>query len=148
MEQNVSKLITKSALNHKRIMTKLLERFDITYAQYQVLRIVKAHQPITAKEMLVYLDTDKATLSGILNRLEKRDLVIRAEDKRDRRLMYVQLTKKSAEMLEDLEELEESTVEMLLDGVKNREYKNFLNAFETMLANQKNKLEELEKEEE
>lgn len=146
MEQDVMKMIAKSALNHKRIMTKLLERFDITYAQYQVLKTVKAYQPLTAKEMLVYLDTDKATLSGILNRLEKRELIIRAEDKRDRRLMYVQLSKVSAEMLKELDTLEKDIDKMLIDGVKNRELKNFMNAFETMLKNQQNKLEELEEE--
>ncbi len=145
MAEDIFRLIQRSALYYKRLMTKFLERFDITFAQYQVLSIVKWHQPLTAKEILAYLDTDKATLSGILSRLEKRDLVIRSEDKKDRRLMYVQLSKTALALIEAIEGKTATLNEDLLKNVKNRERKNFVSTFEKIIETQNERLSALKK---
>ena len=80
MNDKTCETINKSALLHKRLMNKILERFSLTYAQYQVLKTIKTHSSLTAKEILVYMDTDKATLSGVLSRLERQNLIIRTKD--------------------------------------------------------------------
>jgi len=144
--EDIFRLVQRSALYYKRLMTKHLERFDITFAQYQVLSIVKRHQPLTAKEILAYLDSDKATLSGILSRLEKRDLVIRSEDKKDRRLMYVQLSKTALALIEAIDDRTATLNEELLKNVKNRERKIFVTAFEKILESQMESLASMEKE--
>ncbi len=144
MAEEIFRMIQRSALYYKRLMTKFLERFDITFAQYQVLSIVKRHQPLTAKEILAYLDTDKATLSGILSRLEKRDLVIRSEDKKDRRLMYVQLSKTALALIESIDEKTGRLNDDLLKNVKNRERKNFVSTFEKIIESQTEMISTLE----
>lgn len=127
---------------HKRLMAKILERFDLTYAQYQVLKTIKKHKTLSAKEILVYMDTDKATLSGILNRLEKNGLIRREQDAKDKRLKHVSLTAASEALCNNVESIEGGCAEELTHNIKPRELKNFFNVFEKIIANQQRKLQE------
>jgi len=134
--------INKSALLHKRLMNKILERFSLTYAQYQVLKTIKTHSSLTAKEILVYMDTDKATLSGVLSRLERQNLIIRTKDPEDKRLMHIQLTERSNMLCDQVSQVEMKCADALTENIKGRELKNFFSVFERILENQQSKLEE------
>ncbi|MFW6318869.1 MAG: MarR family winged helix-turn-helix transcriptional regulator [Bacillota bacterium] len=141
MQQEICKMMHKGALLHKRLMTSILERYNITYAQYQVLKIINEHPGVTAKEILIYLDTDKATLSGVLTRLEKSGYIERKVDKEDRRLVHVYLTEKSVSVCEDVKSIEASCEEELLKGLKPKEIRHFFDAFNHVINNQIDKLE-------
>lgn len=146
MENRICPLINKAALYHKRLMAKMLERFEVTYAQYHVLKTIKEHQSLTAKEILVHLDTDKATLSGVLNRLEQKNLITRTKDENDRRLLHVHLTKAAGALLEAIRTKEKECEESISKGIKSRELKNFLNVMDKIIDNQLEKLDELSQE--
>ncbi len=140
MSEDICKFINKSALLHKRVMAKILERFELTYAQYQVLKTIKKHDTLSAKEILVHLDTDKATLSGVLGRLEKNGLIKREKDPKDKRLMHISLTAASIALCSNVEDIERQCANDLTKGIKPREVKNFMNVFEKLIENQKDKL--------
>ncbi len=144
MSEEICKLINKSALLHKRLMARILERYELTYAQYQVLKTIRKHQTLSAKEILVHLDTDKATLSGILSRLERNGLIKREKDPNDKRLMHISLTAASKALCDNVADIERECAEELMKGVKTRESKNFFNTFQRVIQNQKDKLNEPE----
>jgi len=146
VSSRICELVSKSALYHKRLMTRMLERFDVTYAQYQVLKVIKQHQPLSAKEILVHLDTDKATLSGVLSRLEQRGYIQRDRDRSDKRVLHVRLTRTSSALLEAIEVKETECTDSLTHNIKNRELKNFFNVFERIINNQLRKIDEIEQE--
>ncbi len=142
MAEEVCKMINKSSLLHKRLMAKILERFELTYAQYQVLKTIKHYKTLSAKEILVHLDTDKATLSGILNRLERNGLIKREKDPKDKRLKHVTLTAASEALCTNVQTIEDSCADDLTANIKPRELKNFFNVFEKIIENQHRKLRE------
>lgn len=55
-------------------------------------------EEIRFKDLSRILDMDGATLTGILDRLEKRGFIKRKGDQSDRRLVLVSLTRKSKEI--------------------------------------------------
>ena len=142
MSSSLCSMINKSALLHKRIMTQILQKYDLTYAQFQVIKTLQDHPGISAKEVLAYLDSDKATLSGILQRLEKRVMVHRKIDPNDRRLMHLSLTHKSETICNEVKALEESCEMSLIKGLSKKEVRIFQEAFETIIYNQQTKLKE------
>lgn len=146
MEREICQIMNKGALLHKRLMTKILERFDLTYAQYQVLKIIKQHNGLTAKEILIYLDTDKATLSGILSRLEKNQLIERKANEEDRRLMHIHLKEKSLSICDEVTQIENACEADLLKGLKTKEVRYFFDVFNHIIGNQIKKIEEASKE--
>ncbi len=140
MSDRLCDMINKSALLHKRIMTRVLQKYDLTYAQYQVLKTIQDHPGLSAKEMLIYLDSDKATLSGILYRLEKSVMINRKVDANDRRLMHLFLTHKSEAIINSVKEHEEECEKNLTKGLRNRETRIFQDAFQTIIDNQNEQL--------
>jgi DNA-binding MarR family transcriptional regulator len=78
--------LNKSSMLYKRLMSKHLERLNITYSQLMVLRVINQEPGITAKEILMQMDTDKATLSGVLSRLQRNNYISRVKNEKDRRI--------------------------------------------------------------
>lgn len=129
-------LLQTTANLHKRIMNAMLARFNLTYAQYLVLKQLDAKEGLSAKVLLEELDTDKATLSGIVSRLEKYGWITRQADAKDRRLMHIFLTDFARERLPEVIAKERSCEDDILSHFKNREAKNFKDLFVRLIDNQ------------
>ncbi len=133
-------LLQTTANLHKRIMNAMLARYNLTYAQYLVLKQLDAKEGLSAKVLLEELDTDKATLSGIVSRLEKYGWVTRQVDTKDRRLMHIYLTDFTRERLPEVIAKERSCEDDILSHFKNREAKNFKELFVRLIENQQEAL--------
>ena len=102
------------------------ESYQITIPQLLCLNEVYEHGPITigALTRLIYLNN--STVTGIVDRLEKRNLVRRTRISKDRRQIHVEMTEDGLEFiknapnpiqkgfLERLESMEEEKVTLLL----------------------------------
>ncbi len=82
------------ALNHEleRLSMRMSRSLGITAQQRMVLRIVGRFPGITAGRLSTLLCVDGATVSTTLARLERRGLVQRERDPRDKRRVAVALT--------------------------------------------------------
>jgi len=79
---------------------KALEAFDLTPAQYDVLLCLwlRKNQVTTPKIIAGFLCLELASVSGILDRMQKRGFVNRAMDATNHRSIIVTTTKKSEDM--------------------------------------------------
>jgi MarR family protein len=86
------------AIEHllRRTSKLLHRRIGITGPQRLVLRIIEQRSGITASELVGAIHLHKSTLTGILNRLEQRHLLVREPDAADRRRMCLRLSRKGA----------------------------------------------------
>ena len=93
-----------------------LKKHDITEQQYNVLRILRgfrAEAPLSIgfiKERMLDRDSD---VSRLVDRLYNSGLVLRYEDKTDRRKKSVEISEKGLEMLNNLLETELSVDQLL-----------------------------------
>lgn len=71
----------------------LLEELDMTYPQYLVMLVLWEQQQLSVKELGTLLYLDSGTLTPLLKRLEKKELLTRRRDPADERSVIVQLTK-------------------------------------------------------
>lgn len=74
---------------HSRV---LLQRYGLTAPQLAALRAVGRLQPVTVSMVAKTIHLSLATVTGIFNRLERRELVRRSRDGKDRRTVVVELT--------------------------------------------------------
>jgi len=81
-----------------RYYEEKLAQFNITPPQFYVLSALWDKDEIRFKDLSKRLDMDGATLTGILDRMEKRNFIKRIEDPKDRRSVLVCLTLKSKEI--------------------------------------------------
>lgn len=90
----------------KQIIRKMLEPYDVTEQQYNILRILKGQYPNAARISLVkerMLDKS-CDASRLIERLRIKGLVKRKEDGVDRRAAAVTITKKGLTLLEKIGE--------------------------------------------
>jgi DNA-binding MarR family transcriptional regulator len=77
-------------------LTKHLEHYDLTLAQFAVLAHLQAFPDISQQRLADLLFVTKGNIVGLLNRLECRDLVQRRSDPEDGRMHVVSLTERGS----------------------------------------------------
>ena len=102
------------------------DTYNITMPQLVCLREIRDNGPISLGQLTRLLHLNNSTVTGIVDRLEKRNLVRRVRQSRDRRQIHVEITEDGSEFiknapnpiqegfLERLESLGEEKVALLL----------------------------------
>lgn len=78
----------------------LVNEIGLTAPQLATLLAVRRLHPITVGALAKSVHLSQATMTGILNRLEKRELVERTRSGNDRRSVVVELTRKGDQLVE------------------------------------------------
>lgn len=122
-------LLTTAQHNVFQQMSAGLSEFDITPVQYAVLYCLWEEDIHNPKEIAKYLQVENSTISGVLDRMEKKNLIERKISKADRRCIQIDLTDKG-KMLRDsvLKRVEEvdSAVMKIFSPEENRKLKDDL----------------------
>jgi DNA-binding MarR family transcriptional regulator len=86
-------------------VTRSLKGFDLTPTQYNVLRILRGSHPetLTCGDIGERMVTPDPDVTRLLDRLENRDLVQRARDTVDRRVVRTGISAEGLALLEELD---------------------------------------------
>jgi MarR family transcriptional regulator, organic hydroperoxide resistance regulator len=94
LDDQICFAIYATAHAFNRTYKPLLEPLGLTYPQYLVMMVLWEQNRMMIKDIGSRLELDTGTLSPLLKRLEKSDLVQRKRDGADERQVYIQLTEK------------------------------------------------------
>lgn len=84
---------------------RLFREFGLTPSQYNVLRILRGEgKPLPILEIAERTITVVPGITGLIDRLEKAELVRRERSTEDRRVIFVCATEKATELLSRIEE--------------------------------------------
>jgi len=95
---------------------KDLKPFKLTNIQHLVLEALWFQEGFTAAELGKFLVLDKATLSGVLDRLAEAGWIRKASDPEDGRVVRLYTAEKADEMKDELILLRKAANEKLLSG--------------------------------
>ena len=79
---------------------KLVKQFGLTGPQLILLQAIFRSRGITASELAREISLSQATVTGILDRMEKRELIIRRRSENDRRRILVKTSPAGEKLLE------------------------------------------------
>lgn len=99
LHQCVNYLINRSQHMVTQVFKNHLVHLDITPVQYSILKCLWEENGLPPKQFSLRLGLDSPAITGVLDRLENKGLIVRRPDSNDRRALQVFLTEKSA-MLE------------------------------------------------
>ncbi len=95
-------LIKQVHILQEQRLNKRFERFGLTGAQtFTLVSLFKAREKnkkLNQKDLERILDISNPTVTGILNRLEAKDLIKRVSCKHDARIKYIEVTQKAIEL--------------------------------------------------
>lgn len=78
---------------------KLGKEFGLTGPQLMVLKEIRSEQDITIGQVAKKVALSQATVTNIIDRLEKREMVVRQRSSLDKRRVLVRTTEKAEEVL-------------------------------------------------
>ncbi|WP_428036260.1 MarR family transcriptional regulator [Amphritea sp.] len=88
---------------HKdRLLEKYLKPFNITGAQFRVMRLIMVEQVDTPSELTRLLSIDSGAMTRMLDRLEQRNLLLRERCPNDRRQVRLKPTQEGIELSQEV----------------------------------------------
>ncbi len=76
-----------------RAFTSYLKSFDITPEQWTVIKRLYTYGDLTQKQLVTVSEKDKATLTRIIDLLERKTFIKKTQNDEDKRSHYICLTK-------------------------------------------------------
>ena len=129
-------MINKSAYRY-------FSRYGITETQFNVLMLLKyaLSDGLSQVALSRRLVVNKADMTGLIDRLERKKLVERSRDGHDRRINLVKLTRSGGEMLLKVEKVYFTEVNRLFRGCAKTEIKAIIRGLELIRKNLRESLD-------
>jgi len=137
-------LIHEVARLMKRRFEEEARVHGITLPQWRVLAQVALNEGISQVALAAATDTDPMTVSGVLDRLEKRGLIDRYPDPTDSRAKLARLTAEGEEIFTTARKVGLSMYEAALEGVTSDERQTVITALSKMRENLSGQTADLE----
>ncbi len=113
---------------------RLWDERGLTTGQLRVLFTLLHEGPLSASDLAARLQARPATLTGIADRLVRRDLVERHREEHDRRIVLLALTPEGRAVLREVEALTSSYIAALLGRVDAERGEQFVDLLEELAA--------------
>lgn len=114
---------------------KILNDLDIeiTPMQFGLCMLLKINGKLTMGELSNAIWVSMPTLTGIIDRLVKREIVIRDKDEKDRRVVLVSLSPTGERVLEKMRQIETEHVRPIMTFLSSEDRGNFLRLWREIL---------------
>lgn len=86
----------------RRITKELAKRADLTGPQLTVVKLLEAFGDLSLSELSEKIRAQNSTVTGIIDRMERENLVTRERSKEDRRVVYIKLTAKGRDLAREI----------------------------------------------
>ncbi|BAL87746.1 putative MarR-family transcriptional regulator [Actinoplanes missouriensis 431] len=124
--------LVRSTFHVTGVLTRIGAENDLSLTQLRVLGILRDRRP-RVTELAAYLGLDKSTMSGLIDRAERRGLLARGKNPDDRRAVDVFLTPAGAELTERLYGEVQKTLAPSLEQLGTAQRTQLLELLETLL---------------
>jgi DNA-binding MarR family transcriptional regulator len=108
--------------------------YDITPVQYAALTTIETHPGIDQATLAGLIAYDRTTITGVVDRLAQKGLLVRQASSRDRRASELQITDEGRRTLRGIEPAVEAAQQIMLRGLTTDEAKTFLRLLRKAIA--------------
>ena len=98
-----------------------LAKFDVTPSQYALLSLLWNGEELSPSHIAQELDLDASSITGLLNRMESKELIHRIYSDEDRRGVAIKITDKGMELKSGISETIEECNHRVLEGISKEE---------------------------
>jgi len=110
-----------TAINRTFLRSFALEGIDISMEQWSVLACLWQKDKVTQQTLCSLTSKDKPSMTRLIDKLEKRNLVTRVSDHNDRRINLIHLTESGTALQQKATELVQKIVTKTLNNISDEE---------------------------
>lgn len=131
LEQEAMLNILRTNDQYQNRFGRLFREFGLTSSQYNILRILRgAGGPLPSLEIADRMIQVVPAITGLIDRLEKAELVQRQRCQEDRRVVYVGITPKGTRLLARIDEPVIQLHHQLIGHLEERELRQLIRLLE------------------
>jgi DNA-binding MarR family transcriptional regulator len=136
-DEKVLMAIIRAAERFKRALSTLFRGYDLSFPQYNILRVLDASTDGRSRitEVSRIMLVPGANITGLAKRLEKSGFIQRKSDPKDERVTLLEITPKGKNTLADIEMKRDQLLEKMLKGFLAKEKKELLDMVRRLLKN-------------
>ena len=129
-------LIKKAALEFDKISNAVLGEYDLTTAQYKVMKYLydEAENGVRIVDLEKYYSMTHPTTIGIVQNLEKKGLVEYRENPNNARSRFIAPTEKAMKQKEELENIGEELEDELTKNLSEKEKERLIYLLKKMMG--------------
>ena len=137
LSKEIAVYLNLVACKFKQFTSASLKRvgIDLTPEQFLLIDLLWNIGPMSQQKVADTMHKDKNSVTKLIDGLEKKGLVLRGQDKKDRRLNIISLTPQADEMKSEAKEKGISILDTILEGISERELRAFLGTIRKLDAN-------------
>lgn len=132
LDKNIGSASVRVSKKITRLINHYLKPYHITTEQWSVLRTLHESNPVSQKELSTKSDKDQATLTKILDLLEKQQLVRRLPNPDDRRSFLIEITDKGMDLVQNLTPHIEDVFSKLTEGIDEEKLAHYQEVLRTL----------------
>lgn len=128
IDNSIVILIKTISLEIDKLGNQMLLPYDLTYPQFKALKLLFKNPPLTIRQIDIerHFSLSNPTVTGIIQNLEKKGLVERAQNPEDLRSKVLAVTEKARAMEKELADLGARLEERVAGGLSGREREELL----------------------
>lgn len=134
----ISNEIRDLQFNVKSRINKIIDpnKF-VNFTQYQIIRylMININKEVCQKDLEIETKLNKASITGALDNLEEKGLVLRKQSLEDKRKNIIAVTDKSKKLIGIYETAVEEVDNKMIEGISEEELNTFLNVINKMNKN-------------
>ena len=138
-ERNIIREIKKVQIMFEKNLNKVLEKYELTSAQASIISYLfeaeKENREVQQKDIEEFFYLKNPTVTGILDRLEKKKFIIRKVSKDDKRKRLIYLTTRAKKIYKDITSCIEEFRVKALNGITKEEFIAVINVVNKMANN-------------
>lgn len=119
--QDIGYALTQTARAYQQALNTDLAPYGVTVRQSQVLGWLRKKGDLSQCQLARFLTIEPATLSGILERMERNGLILRIADRSDRRRKLIRLNRHAEELGETVVECSARVCARAVQGLSREE---------------------------
>jgi len=105
----------------------------ISHSQFELLFAIRNMQPVSFKQLAQQLYLTPSAVSQLAETLEQRELISRQSDAADRRVQYLEVSKKGNKLLKEIEKHRRNVMQSIMDDLDDEELALWLRVQEKVI---------------
>ncbi len=136
-DENLLMSVVRAAEIFKRIVSAIFRKYNLSFPQYNVLRVVDSSKDGQSRitDVSRIMLVPGANMTGLAKRLEKNGFIKRKSDPSDERVTILEITQKGKKTLAKIEKERDEHTAAMLKGFPEKEKQNFLEMVKKFIGN-------------
>jgi DNA-binding MarR family transcriptional regulator len=136
-DENLLMSVVRAAEIFKRIVSAIFRKYNLSFPQYNVLRVVDSSKDGQSRitDVSRIMLVPGANMTGLAKRLEKNGFIKRKSDPSDERVTILEITPKGKTTLAKIEKERDEHTNAMLKGFPEKDKESFLEMVKKFIRN-------------